>query len=71
MKLKKYVKLTALLGVVSIAMFSSSCTTKQARELDGKLLKDAEGNYYKVVTKNLGCMVALSEIDFDELPQKF
>lgn len=70
MKSKLNIKIAAILGFVWIAMFSG-CTTEQAKALDGKLLKDAEGNYYKVVTKNLGCMVALSEVDFDELPQKF
>ena len=70
MKLKKYIKLTALLGVVSIAMFSTGCSTQKANGLDGTVLKDAEGNYY-VVKKNLGDTVFLISVDFDSLPQKF
>ncbi len=48
MKLKKYIKLAALLGVVSIAMFSTGCSSQRAKGIDGTVMKDKEGNLYRV-----------------------
>ena len=62
MKLKKYIKLAALLGVVSIAMFSAGCSSSGIPEkLDGKIVKDSEGNAY-MVWHSFGDNVHLREI---------
>ncbi len=68
MKLKKHIKLTALLGVVTIAMFSSGCSTKHARNMHGKILKDAEGNYYEVERQGVGDCLFVRKL---ELPEPF
>lgn len=63
MKLKKCIKLAALLGVVSIAMFSTGCSTDGVPErLDSKIVKDSEGNSYIVKHKGFN-IVHLIEIE--------
>ena len=66
MKLKKYIKLAALVGVVSIAMFSSGCGSQRTQDLDGTVMKDKEGNLYRLEHR-IGDTFFVKTIEVDDL----
>ena len=64
--MKKYIKLAALLGAISVTMFSSGCSTERAKSIDGTIMKDNEGNLY-IVKIHFGEVFKIEKIAAEDL----
>lgn len=57
-------RMSCLITLLLVCFAVNACTSKKTRDmnLDGKLLKDAQGNYY-LVKQNVGDTIFLEKLD--------
>lgn len=56
------------ISILLTCLALSGCTTKKAEALDGKIVKDAQGNYY-LVKAGAGDVTFLEKLDLDKYKQ--
>jgi hypothetical protein len=60
---KKYIKITMLLGVVT---FFLGCSSQRAENINGIVMKDKEGNLYRVEL-HIGELFRVEKIEVEDL----
>jgi len=63
---KQMTKLATAIAVISICLLSNGCASKKKAGFDGKVLRDAEGSFYKLEHR-IGDCFFVKKIDVDSI----